>query len=228
MVEPHLAARPVPSNPAVSHERRYRPPARGVSALGDRPDRLLALDIETVPDADLIPSDWPPEKFPKPAWHRVVAISFVEARIVTMPGGIERYEFEDCRSGGREDWDEPRLLMAFWKFFALGRYRLVTWNGRAFDVPVLWTRAMLYGASIPSLFMRGDRWNGYLHRYAPEWHADAMELLSGYGAATRMGLDEMAVAVGLPGKMGRAAGTWRRWWRRVASARCAITARRTP
>jgi hypothetical protein len=42
-------------------------------------DRLLCLDIETVPDRTLMPLEY--NDFPKPIWHRVVAISFVEARI---------------------------------------------------------------------------------------------------------------------------------------------------
>jgi 3'-5' exonuclease len=44
-------------------------------------DRVICLDIETVPDRTLIP-EWNDGKFPpKPIWHRIVAISFVEARI---------------------------------------------------------------------------------------------------------------------------------------------------
>ena len=40
-------------------------------------EHLLCLDIETVPDRDLVPADWPPDDFiRKPIWHRVVAISF--------------------------------------------------------------------------------------------------------------------------------------------------------
>ena len=49
-------------------------------------DRLLCLDIETVPDKQLIPADWPKDQFvPNPIWHQVVAVSFVEARIERDP-----------------------------------------------------------------------------------------------------------------------------------------------
>lgn len=168
-----------------------------------RPDRLLCLDIETVPDVELVPADWDPARFLKPLWHRIVAISFVEARIEINPEtGLERYIVEHCRSGGEAGWDEGQLLRAFWRYFADRRCRVVTWNGRAFDLPVLQMRALMYGIPIPSWFRRGDRWSGYTNRYAPDFHSDLMELLSGHGASARMGLDEVATAMGLPGKAG--------------------------
>ncbi len=72
-------------------------------------DRLLCLDIETVPDPDLVPANWPEGKFvPNPMWHRVVAISFVEAAI-EREGGRERYLVECCRSGGEAGYDERQL-----------------------------------------------------------------------------------------------------------------------
>lgn len=80
-------------------------------------DALLALDIETVIDAELLPKNWAPERFPKPAWHRIVAISFVEIGIRRESDGRgEIYDMRACRSGGEPGWDEARLLRAFWKF----------------------------------------------------------------------------------------------------------------
>ena len=54
-------------------------------------EKIICLDIETVPDRSLIP-DWDDGKFPpKPIWHRIVAISFVEARIEYDKGLPEKY-----------------------------------------------------------------------------------------------------------------------------------------
>ncbi|MWV24675.1 3'-5' exonuclease [Methylobacterium sp. 2A] len=180
---------------------RRRHPDRERQSAAEAPDTLLCLDIETVADTDMPVVD--PDRFPKPCWHRIVAISYVEARIAVDPAtGHERYLVRQCRSGGNEDWDERRLLTAFWKFFAAGRYRIVTWNGRSFDVPVLQARALIHGIPVQAWYCRGDRWNGYGSRYAPDWHTDLMDVLSGFGASPRMGLDECAVALGLPGKAG--------------------------
>ncbi|WP_238296801.1 3'-5' exonuclease [Methylobacterium soli] len=163
----------------------------------------MVLDIETVPDTVLVPPDWPPEKFPKTAWHRITAISFVEAGIrrdeVT---GTEAYAFRCCRSGGQPGWDEARLLRTFWRFFESGGYRLVTWNGRSFDVPTLLLRSMMHGIAAPAWFQRGTKWAGYGHRYALDWHADLMEAMADFGASSRLTLDEGAALVGAPGKLG--------------------------
>lgn len=166
-------------------------------------DALLVLDIETVPDADLVPADWDATRFPKTAWHRIVSISFIELGIHRDgPGRGEAYRIRACRSGGEPGWDEGRLLRAFWRFFGAGHYRVVTWNGRSFDMPTILLRSMRHGIATPSWFQRGTRWAGYGHRYASEWHTDLMEVLADFGASARLTLDEAAALVGAPGKLG--------------------------
>lgn len=178
-----------------------RPPLRTPPPA--RPTKLLCLDIESVPDEALLPRDWDRQKFPKPAWHEIVSIAFAVARIDKDPEtGLESYAIETCRSGGEPGWTERKLLEGFWRFFAAGSYRLVTWNGRSFDVPVLLTRAFIHGIPTGAYHLRGDRWSGYGKRYDQDHHADVMDLMSHHGAAPRMGLDEMALAMGLPGKGG--------------------------
>ena len=164
---------------------------------------LLVLDIETVPDTEQVPAGWPSEKFPKAAWHKVVAVSFVEAAIARDAATVtEAYRVRSCRSGGEPGWDEERLLRAFWKFFAAGRYRVVTWNGRSFDLPTLLLRSMMHGIAVPSWYRRGTKWDGYGHRYAVDWHADLMEAMAEFGACARLTLEEAAGLLALPGKMG--------------------------
>jgi len=80
--------------------------------------------------------------------------------------------------------------------------RMATWNGRAFDMAVLQMRSMMHGLTADAWTQRGNRWNNYTQRYAPDWHCDLMEVLSDYGASPRMGLEEAARAMGLPGKIG--------------------------
>jgi predicted PolB exonuclease-like 3'-5' exonuclease len=165
-------------------------------------ERIMCLDIETVPDRTLIP-EWDDGKFPpKPIWHRIVAISFVEARIEYEKGLPVSYAVECCRSGGDTDWDEQRLLSKFWRYFAERAPRVITWNGKGFDLPVLRTRAMIYGISAHSWYQRGTKWDNYTQRFAPDWHCDLMEQLSDYKACKSMSLDDVAIALGLPGKIG--------------------------
>ncbi|SFL36745.1 ribonuclease H-like domain-containing protein [Methylobacterium pseudosasicola] len=201
-----------PSSAPLAHgDAARRPPSRTPSRGGTRgraaggvgePDALLVLDIETVPDAALLPPEWPADRFPKNAWHRIVAISSVTADILRCGDGREGYAVTACRSGGRKDWGEARLLDAFWRFFEAGRYRVVTWNGRAFDMPTILARSMIHGIDAPAWFRRGTKWDGYRHRFALDWHTDLMDATSEHGAAPRMTLGEAAAALGLPGKLG--------------------------
>lgn len=162
--------------------------------------RLLCLDVETAPDRARMPAAWG-AKFPKPIWHRVVAISVVEARIEADGDGFERYAVVGCRSGGAPDWDEARLLRGFWGYFAREPSRVVTWNGRAFDLPVLMQRTMVHGLTARGWHGDGGR-HGYTNRYRERWHCDLMDALSTYGACARLSLDEAARALDLPGKIG--------------------------
>ena len=165
-------------------------------------DRVLCLDIETVVDEALLPSGWPEDRFPKPIWHRVVAISYVQARIEREAGHEgSRYTVEACRSGGEPGWDEEMLLRGFWAHFERHRFQVVTWNGRAFDMQVLLQRAMMHGIPTPAWHTRGQGRMSYAQRYA-DWHVDLMDVISGYGASARLGLDEACAALGLPGKPG--------------------------
>jgi predicted PolB exonuclease-like 3'-5' exonuclease len=132
-----------------------------------------------------------------------VCISFVAAAITRDPAtGLERYHVTACASGGEADWDERRLLEAWWSYLSRTHARVVTWNGRGFDLPVLRLRALLHGLSAATWFRSGGRYEGYHHRYSEDWHCDLMEVLADHGASARMGLDDMAHALGLPGKIG--------------------------
>jgi predicted PolB exonuclease-like 3'-5' exonuclease len=126
-------------------------------------ERLLVVDIETVPDRELIPADWAEDKFPKPIWHKVVAVAVASARIERTPGG-ERYVLEDCRAGGQLHYTEPELLKSFWRYFDGQKARVVTWNGKGFDFPVLKLRPMVHGLSAVLWHTAGDRWQDYAAR----------------------------------------------------------------
>ncbi|MGY8993068.1 MAG: 3'-5' exonuclease, partial [Rhodospirillales bacterium] len=67
---------------------------------------------------------------------------------------------------------------------------------------VLRYRAMVHGISTPHLYGAGDKWNSYTSRYSPDWHCDLLEVLSDYGASSRVRLNEVCAVLGLPGKFG--------------------------
>lgn len=181
--------------------------------LLDRP--VIAFDIETIPDPeigrrlhDLVGSDdaviremvrlrleesGGTTEYPQPPWHRIVTIC---ATLLGPKSG--RVEIRELGERG----DERSILEAF--FALLKREpapRLVTWNGNGFDVPVIRYRSMIHGVAAPAFYRReGEhRFNHYQNRYH-DLHLDLMDVLTGFGASTRVGLANWGRTLGLPGK----------------------------
>jgi len=185
---------------------------------------LFVFDIETVPDTDAVENltgftdpnmsarreeleryhleiTDGRNAFPRQPFHRVVAISFLEAEIEPAGGG-EAYYLKELRSGGEAGFSETQLLQGFFQYFERLKPRLVSFNGRGFDLPVLKYRAMVHGIQAPWLHQAGDKWNSYASRYSMDWHCDLMEQLSEFGASARVKLAEVCAAFGYPGKFG--------------------------
>lgn len=185
---------------------------------------LIVFDIETVPDTEAVVNltgfedrDVTARRaeleryhlaitdgknaFPRQPFHRVVAISFLRAEI-ERGGAGETYYLQELRSGGTEKSDEKELVAGFFQFVERHKPRLVSFNGRTFDLPVLKYRAMKHGVSARFLYASGDKWNSYTSRYASDWHCDLLEVLSDFGASARVRLDEVCAVMGFPGKFG--------------------------
>ena len=138
--------------------------------------------------------------------HRVVAISV-----------FLRYD-EQIRlwSLGETDSDEAELIRRFFDGLEKLTPELVSWNGGGFDLPVLHYRSLRHGIAAPRYWETGDldrefRFNNYLSRF--HWrHLDLMDVLAGFNYRASAKLDEIAVMLGFPGKLGmsgsQVADTW--------------------
>jgi 3'-5' exonuclease len=185
---------------------------------------LFVFDIETIPDTDAVANltgfdetdvqarreeleryhldiTGGKNPFPRQPFHKVVAISFLEAEIERDSSG-ETYLLRELRSGGEAGFDEKQLLQGFFGYFERLKPRLVSYNGRGFDLPVLKYRAMVHGIQAPWLYDAGDKWNSYQSRYSADWHCDLLEVLSDFGASSRGKLNEVCSVLGFPGKFG--------------------------
>ncbi len=185
---------------------------------------LFVFDIETVPDTAAVTNltgfaepDTEARRaeleryhlditdgrnaFPRQPFHRIVAISFLEAEI-DRDGRSEAYLLRDLRSGGEAGFDEAKLVQGFFQYCERLRPRLISFNGRGFDLPVLKYRAMVHGIAAPWLHQADNKWENYQSRYAQDWHCDLMEVLSDYGASARVKLNEVCSVMGFPGKFG--------------------------
>ncbi len=139
--------------------------------------------------------------FPRQPFHKIIAISYLEADIHRGKNG-EVYNLRNIRSGGKIDSSEKELLEGFFSYLERSKPRLVSYNGRSFDLPVLKYRAMLHGISAGWFYSAGDKWNSYNSRYSLDWHCDLLDALSDFGASARCKLNEICAVLGYPGKIG--------------------------
>jgi predicted PolB exonuclease-like 3'-5' exonuclease len=151
----------------------------------------LVLDIETVPDTDLYT---PPQ--PQPGMERPFPPLFACKPVVI--GVLWLDENMVCKKMGTigEAKDEAGMLADFAEFMGKWKPRLVTWNGRGFDLPVLMLRSLRYGLSVPWYY----RDPGFRYRFNAEGHWDLGDYLADFGAARMASLHGAARLIGLPGK----------------------------
>lgn len=178
---------------------------------------VLVFDIETIPDVetgrrlyelgDLSDEDVARVMFQKQQeksgsdflrlhLHRVCAISVV----------LRQNDQFRVWSLGETDSDECEIVQRF--FDGIDKYTptLVSWNGGGFDLPVLHYRALKCGVSASRYFEMGEedrdfKWSNYFSRYHFR-HTDLMDVLAMYNMRANAPLDEIAVMLGFPGKMG--------------------------
>jgi predicted PolB exonuclease-like 3'-5' exonuclease len=161
-----------------------------------RTDTLLVADIEAVKDKHVL-EGWPEDKWPPPVGWRVVATGMLVAhQEMTGKGLAIQVEKSGCITGS-----EDEIIQKFWEFFDRREPVLVTWNGRGYDLPVLRQRALISAVPTPRWFQAGSRYENYWYRYSANWHCDLMDQLSDYGACGKTGMDLIARAMRLPGKI---------------------------
>jgi predicted PolB exonuclease-like 3'-5' exonuclease len=138
--------------------------------------------------------------------HRIVAIS-----VALRTGDSFR-----VWSLGDESSGEDELVRRF--FDGIERYTpdLVSWNGGGFDLPVLHYRALRHRVRAPRYWETGQndrdfKWNNYLGRYHAR-HTDLMDVLANYNNRAYAKLDEIAMLLGFPGKLGMSGDqVWPTW-----------------
>jgi predicted PolB exonuclease-like 3'-5' exonuclease len=89
---------------------------------------------------------------------------------------------------------EAELIASFVEKITELRPRLVTYNGNAFDLPVLRYRAMVNRVSAPGLSARD-----YFRRYTED-ALDLCDVLSSFDARSKVSLNDLCRILSLPGK----------------------------
>ncbi len=142
---------------------------------------LCIFDCETIPNTTLIEKTYEVEglseykatlkaqevykaihnsTFLPLAYHRLVALSAVIAD--------EFGNFIKVGDFGNESDKEVDIIRHFFRFIEEKNPKLVSFNGRGFDMPMLLIRAMKYNLSIPAYFdqnnpqLNKSKWENYL------------------------------------------------------------------
>lgn len=180
---------------------------------------IAIFDCETIPDYELIKLTYDVEGFeeydaivkaqeiyqeqhnstflPLP-YHRVVALSAVIAD--------EFGSFIKVGDFGHQSDNEEDIIRHFFGYIEEKNPKLVSFNGRGFDMPMLLIRAMRYNLSIPAYFDQNNpqygksKWENYRQRYAEHFHTDLLDSLGGFGAVRNLKLDTLCTMAGIPGK----------------------------
>src|SRR5947209_1929753 len=178
---------------------------------------FLIIDTESVPDGKLLAQ----VKYPGDSMgpEEAIARAQAEARAASHTGSdflpvTFQYPVATCVLRVGTDYtlqnvaclDAPefrprKIVESFWAGVAIyrGKFRerikLVTFNGRGFDLPLLELAAFRYGTSGREHFASSrKRYDG--------WHLDLMDWLGNYGGYRMVGgLNLLSKLLGKPGKM---------------------------
>lgn len=189
---------------------------------------ICVFDIETVPDVELLAKDFlesdtkgiqlcqmamtkQKEKsgsdFLPITYHRIVSIASVVSdeygRFIKV-GNFGKKE----ENGAYEDANvmEKCLLEDFLKFFNKSQPKLVSFNGRGFDLPVIMLRAMRYNLHAIAYYEQDNsafnksKWENYRQRFSERFHTDLLDSLGHFGLARSLKLDNVCSTLGIPGK----------------------------
>lgn len=194
-------------------------PPRNLAHIAARTD--FVFDIETIPDAQLCR-----RVYGEPGMSDDEAIAAAVAALKREETGILPEAFQkpivivactlDYAHGLVKPWifiegrprtpNEEALLDHFWKALepdphADALRRIVSFNGKAFDMRVLEVRSLQYPSiSCATYFKPGEKYDTYRHKFSEEEHLDLIEYIPNYGSKAGYSLRTVASLVGLPGK----------------------------
>jgi 3'-5' exonuclease len=165
-------------------------------------EHVLVWDLETIPDLaavgrvnDLDEADLEGArtvlggKFPRLPFHSIACIGALIAERIGPS-----YQVRSIGAPHIGERSEGDLIQSFADKIAALRPRMVTWNGAAFELPVLRYRGMIHRVCAPGLDARG-----YYKRYTDD-ALDLCDVLACFDNRGKMSLNDFCRALGYPGK----------------------------
>lgn len=190
---------------------RRRATRKAAAASPGSRTAFLVLDTESIPDGTLLHQvKYPEEELtPEQAIERAqreareqsfngsdfLPVTFQIPVAVCVLRVASDFTLQALTCLDAPQFQPAEIVRKFWAGCSHYRAKLVTFNGRGFDLPLLELAAFRYGCSARDHFYNSrNRYNGN--------HLDLFDWLSNYGACRLTGgLDLLAKILGKPGKM---------------------------
>ena len=96
--------------------------------------------------------------------------------------------------------NEACMIENFFKFIDDFEPKLVSFNGKNYDMPLLVLRALKHNIKASTYLDTNDKWNNYKSKYSELKHCDLLESLAGGSIARGLRLDTICAMANLPGK----------------------------
>ncbi|TDJ80268.1 3'-5' exonuclease [Campylobacter volucris] len=170
---------------------------------------ICVFDCESIPDVDLIKQIYKfdgddlsiskqalnkqkeesgSEFLPLP-FHKIVSICAVIADKFGNFIKVNKIKGEN----------EKQMLEDFFNFITKHKPRLISFNGKNYDMPLLVIRALKYNINASAYLDVSNKWDNYKSKYAENKHCDLLESLGSFGQKG-LKLDTLCTMAGLPGK----------------------------
>lgn len=180
----------------------------------------LVLDIETIPDENLIravkyPADsfetptGATERFQQELLEKSQGRSDFIPTTFQLPVSLayaalnENFEIVKLGTLDRGEYRPHKIAEQFWGLWNKYKPTVVTFNGKGFDVPLLELCAFRYGIAAPAWFnFRGPLNTQPRYKFNLDKHFDLMDFMGNFGSMTMVGgLHLCATLLAKPGKM---------------------------
>lgn len=175
---------------------------QGFRAEFEKCDFVSSDDLEISKKAMEIQKENSGSEFLPICYHQVVSIAAV---FCDEFGNFKKVgNFKAI--GETKEQREESLIKAFLDYLNKHQPKLVSFNGRGFDLPMLLLRAMKYKLQanayfeVDNLQYNKNKWENYRQRYSERFHTDLLDVLGNFGSVRGLKLDVVANLVGMPGK----------------------------
>jgi len=136
--------------------------------------------------------------FPRQPFHQVLCISFLLCEIEYTEEG-ENYIVKKIKTGGRSNdgiiESEAEILEQFCGFLQKYKPRIISFNGKTFDLPVIQYRSMMHKIPCQWLYSRE-----MAYKFNQEPHCDLIDAFSNFGSSARVKMSEVCALLGIPCK----------------------------